>query len=181
MKISNMANVIEPSLTRKLFNLAKQYEDVIDLTLGDPDIQPSIKIKQAACDAVMTGKSRYSANAGLPELRTKISECFSKEYGLNSNPNEEIIVTVGGMEALYLTFASIIDEGDEVIVQAPYYVNYIQMIKMCGGIPVLVETTEESGFQITASQLKDKISNKTIAIVLNSPGNPSGTVLNSDV
>ena len=132
MKISKRANNISPSLTRKLFNMAKQYDDVIDLTLGDPDIMPDDKIRAAAQFAIESGKTRYSANAGLIELRTEIAKCFSKEYGFTINPNEEIIATVGGMEALYLALACMIDDGDEVIVLAPYYVNYVQMIQLCG-------------------------------------------------
>lgn len=181
MKISKMASVIEPSLTRKLFNLAKQYNDVIDLTLGDPDVQPLEQIKKAACEAITLGKTRYSANAGLPELREKISSCFAKEYGMEANPQNDIIVTVGGMEALFLTFASLIDDGDEVIIPAPYYVNYVQMVKMCGGVPVLVNTYEKDGFQMTEQQLREAVTDKTVAIVLNSPGNPSGTIIDSGI
>lgn len=176
-----MAKAIEPSLTRQLFNMAKKYNDVIDLTLGDPDIPPLNSIKKAACNAIMSGKTRYSENAGLLELRECICKCFYKEYSLNVNPKSEIIVTVGGMEALFLTFAAILDVGDEVILQAPYYVNYIQMIKMCGGVPVLINTTEESGFQLDENQIREKISDRTVAIILNSPGNPSGTILSSNL
>lgn len=179
MKISKMASVIEPSLTRKLFNLAKQYNDVVDLTLGDPDVQPLDQIKKAACDAIITGKTRYSANAGLPELRQKIGDCLTAEYGIQADPFSEIIVTVGGMEALFLTFAALIDEGDEVIIPAPYYVNYVQMVRMCGGIPVLVNTYEKDGFQMTEQQLREAVTEKTVAIVLNSPGNPSGITIDS--
>ena len=97
MKISRMANVIEPSLTRKLFNMAKQYDNVIDLTLGDPDVQPNEQIKKAACRAIMDGKTRYSANAGLPELRKAIAGCIEKEYKTPIDFDKNIIVTVGGM------------------------------------------------------------------------------------
>ena len=106
MKISRMANVIEPSLTRKLFNMAKQYDNVIDLTLGDPDVQPNEQIKKAACKAIMDGKTRYSANAGLPELRKAIAGCIEKEHKTPIDYEKNIIVTVGGMEALFLTFAT---------------------------------------------------------------------------
>lgn len=181
MKISNMANVIEPSLTRKLFNMAKQYDNVIDLTLGDPDIQPSEQIKQAACKAIMEGKTRYSANAGLPELRKAITHCIQKEYNTKIDSNKNVIVTVGGMEALFLAFATILDPGDEVIIQAPYYVNYVQMVKMCGGVPVIVNTKEENDFQLSVDDVKSKITAKTIAMVINSPSNPSGRILSTAV
>lgn len=181
MKISNMANAVEPSLTRILFNMAKQYDDVIDLTLGDPDVQPDEKIKNAACKAIMEGKTRYSANAGLPELRKAISRCVEKEYKMAFNYERDIIVTVGGMEALFLTFASILNPGDEVIIPAPYYVNYLQMVKMCGGIPVVINTFEENNFQLTMDDVESKISSKTVAIVINSPSNPSGRIISSEI
>lgn len=181
MKISRMANVIEPSLTRKLFNMAKQYDDVIDLTLGDPDVQPNEQIKKAACKAIMDGKTRYSANAGLPELRKAIAGCIEKEYKTPIDFEKNVIVTVGGMEALFLTFATILDPGDEVIIQAPYYVNYVQMVKMCGGVPVVISTTEDNNFQLSIDDVKKSITDKTVAIVINSPNNPSGMVMNSNI
>lgn len=180
MKISQKAKCIEPSLTRKLFNMAKEYKDVIDLTLGDPDLIPDERIRNAAIDAIKAGKTRYSANAGLLELRKAIGEQFSTEYGLSINPEKEIIVTVGGMEALYLSLSSLIDPGDEVIILAPYYVNYVQMIRMCGGNPVIVYTDEESGFQCNKDQLENAVTNKTVAIIINTPCNPTGAILNSD-
>lgn len=180
MKISRMANAIEPSLTRELFNMAKQYDDVIDLTLGDPDIQPNKQIKKAACKAIMDGKTRYSANAGLPELRKAIANCLEKEYKISIDYKKNIIVTVGGMEALFLTFATILDPGDEVIIQAPYYVNYVQMVKMCGGIPVIISTTEENAFQLSIDEVRTKITDRTVALVINSPNNPSGMVIDSE-
>ena len=180
MKISQAVNSITPSLTRELFNLAQEYDDVIDLTLGDPDIQPDDRIKEAACAAIREGKTRYSANAGLVEFRKVISEQFEKEYEIKVAPERNVIVTVGGMEALYLSLRCLIDEGDEVIIPAPYYVNYAQMVRSCGGIPVIVNTSEESGFVVSASQIKEAITSKTVAMILNSPCNPTGQILGLD-
>lgn len=180
MKISHRADVIEPSLTRKLFNLAMQYDNVIDLTLGDPDIQPEERIKTAACKAIMEGKTRYSENAGLLELRKAVAFCIEDEYGLAVDPSKNIIITVGGMEALFLSFSTLLDPGDEVIIQAPYYVNYVQMVKMCGGVPVVINTTEEKDYQIDIDEVIEKITDKTVAIVINSPCNPSGAVMSAD-
>lgn len=180
MKISQAVNSITPSLTRELFNLAQEYDDVIDLTLGDPDIQPDDRIKEAACAAIREGKTRYSANAGLVEFRKVISEQFEKEYEIEVAPEKNVIVTVGGMEALYLSLRCLIDEGDEVIIPAPYYVNYAQMVRSCGGIPVIVNTSEESGFSVSASQIKKAITPKTVAMILNSPCNPTGQILGLD-
>lgn len=177
MKISQKAKVIEPSLSRQLFNLAKQYSNVIDLTLGDPDFPPSPVIRDAACAAIHAGKTRYSANAGLLELRQAIAACMADEYGIAPDPGKNIIITVGGMEALYLSLACLLDEGDEVIIPAPYYVNYVQMVRVCGGVPVIIETSEEAGFVFTAEQLEAAVTERTVAIILNSPCNPTGMML----
>ncbi len=181
MKISKMANAVEPSLSRQLFNMAKNYDDVIDLTLGDPDIVPSEKIRTAACEAVMGGKTKYSANAGLQTLREVIAKNFTEEYNIKIDPLKEIIMAVGGMEALYLSFACLLDEGDEVIILAPYYVNYKQMVQMCGAKPVIINTTEESGFGVSVEQLEAAVTDRTVAIVVNTPGNPTGAVLSGEV
>ena len=181
MKISKMANAVEPSLSRQLFNMAKNYNDVIDLTLGDPDIVPSEKIRKAACEAVMGGKTKYSANAGLQTLREVIAKNFTQEYNIEIDPLKEIIMAVGGMEALYLSFSCLLDEGDEVIILAPYYVNYKQMVQMCGAKPVIINTTEESGFGVSVEQLEAAVTDRTVAIVVNTPGNPTGAVLSGEV
>ncbi len=181
MKISKAANSIEPSLSRHLFNLARSYEDVIDLTLGDPDIVPSQKIRDAACEAIQAGRTRYSANAGLQPLRDEIAENFAKEYGICVDSAKQVAVTVGGMEALFLSIACLVDQGDEVIIPAPYYVNYKQMVSMCGGVPVVVNTTEQNAFSISAQQLEDAVTARTVAIIVNTPCNPTGTVLSHEV
>ena len=181
MKVSQKANNIELSLTRDLFNRAQQYDDVINLTLGDPDLPPPQSVRDAACDAIQKGKTRYSANAGLPGLRKAIAGSFIKEYGLSCDPTREVIVTVGGMEALYLAFSSIVDPGDEVIIFAPYYVNYVQMVRMNGGVPVVVETSGSDGFSVYPETIKSHLSDKTVAIVINSPCNPTGTLISREV
>ena len=177
MKISKTAKSIEPSLSRQLFNMARNYTDVIDLTLGDPDIIPAKEIRNAACEAIQGGKTKYSANAGLQILRDVIANNFCEEYNIQIDSTKEIVMTVGGMEALYLSFACLLDDGDEVIILAPYYVNYKQMVQMCGAIPVIINTTEDNGFCVSVEQLEAAITDRTVAIVINSPGNPTGAVL----
>ena len=181
MRLSEKVAMIEPSLTRRLYDLAAQYRDVIDLTLGDPDIKPDKVIRMAAADAIMEGKTRYSANAGLMAVRKAVADTFEEEYGIEVAPESEVIMTVGGMEALYLALSAIINPGDEVIVHAPYYVNYVQMIQMCGGIPVLIETKEENGFLFTMEEVKGLISSKTVAMILNTPSNPTGQMLSAEL
>lgn len=181
VKISRMVQAIEPSLSRRLFNMAKEYDDVIDLTLGDPDLLPSVPIRSAACEAITAGHTRYSANAGLPALRDAIAQRFLEEYEVKVDPQSEIVVTVGGMEALFLAFACLLDPGDEVIVPAPYYVNYIQMIRMCGAVPVVVESEESGGFLPSPAAIEGAITDKTVALLINSPCNPTGAVMDADL
>lgn len=157
--------------------MAQQMEGVIDLTLGDPDMSPAQGIKDAACRAILEGKTRYSANAGLLEARTAITECFSSDYGLAIDPNSEILLTVGGMEALFLSLACLIDKGDEVVIQAPYYVNYLQMIRMLGGVPVVVGSDPASGEAFNVEGVREALSDRTVALIVNTPCNPSGLAL----
>lgn len=177
MKIAKVAKSIEGSLTRQLFNLAAQYDDVIDLTLGDPDIPPLQPIKEAACEAIMEGRTRYSANAGLRMLRESIAKNYQRETGIAIDPEKNVAVTVGGMEALYLSLKTIVDEGDEVIIFAPYYANYKQMVKMCLGVPVVVNTYEKNGFIPQVEDIERCVTEKTVAIIINTPSNPTGAVI----
>jgi len=177
MKISRKANCIEPSLTRDLFNRALKFDDVINLTLGDPDLPPPQSVRDAACAAIQQGKTRYSANAGLLETRRQIAAAFTREYNLPCDPASQVITTVGGMEALYLALSTILDPGDEVIIFSPYYVNYVQMVRMNGGVPVIVDTTEANGFAVDPAALRGYITNKTAAVIVNTPCNPTGVML----
>lgn len=175
MKLSKLTECIEQSLTRKLFDAAKNYDNVIDFTLGDPDYQTPQNIKEAGCKAIMDGKTRYSANAGILPLREAIAESIFKETGVRYN-YDEVIVTLGAMEALYLSLCCLIDSGDEVIITAPYWINYKHMIQMCGGVPVILDTKEENDFILDIDCIRSSISSKTAAIIINSPNNPTGTI-----
>lgn len=177
IKTSNIANGIQTSYTRQLFNLAKQYDDVIDFTLGDPDVQPHQAIKDAACAAIQQGKTRYSQNAGLRELRQTIHDYYIRKEGLSYNPDNEIQVSVGAMEGLYLALLALLNPGDEVIIPAPYYVNYTQMVAMCHAIPVIVDNPEVMDLHYRLEDIAAAITPKTRAIMINTPGNPTGVVL----
>ncbi|MCD8291715.1 MAG: pyridoxal phosphate-dependent aminotransferase [Prevotella sp.] len=177
MRVSELSNRIEPSLARHLFNLAKDFDDTIDLTLGDPDFDVPMKIKQAAYKAIEENRTHYSANSGLIEARKAVIKHIEENWGKEYDESQ-VIITVGGMEALYLSLSCMINPGDEVIIFAPYYVNYLQMIRICGGIPIIVDAYDlEKGFQIDANKLKSYITSRTIAIIVNTPCNPSGFVL----
>lgn len=180
-KISKVAANIQPSLTRKLFNMAKDYKNVIDFTLGDPDIPTPLPIKEAGCKAIMENRTRYSQNAGLLDLREAISKFTLHKEGVLYSPVDEIMVSVGAMEGLYLSLLATIDTSDEVIIPAPYYVNYKQMVEMCGGVPVIVEDLEnKKELRCSVEKIQDAITSKTVAIILNTPCNPSGRVLSQE-
>lgn len=180
MNLSNRVKELQPSLTRRLFDLAKAYDDVIDLTLGDPDVLPPKSIQEAACKAIRSGQTRYSQNAGLFAVRDAVARFNSRFYRQEISA-EEIILTCGGMEALYLLLASLVNEGDEVIIPGPYWINYKQMTELCGGKAVIVPTLEEDNFSLKASELEASITNHSKIIILNSPNNPSGRTISADV
>lgn len=177
MKIANRSKQIVSSLTRALFNETKKYNGVIDLTLGDPDFDTPKNIKEAGVKAILNNKTHYSENAGLIEARKAVCEHIKEIWDIDAS-TENVAITVGGMEALYLALLSIVDPGDEVIIFAPYYVNYFQMIAMCGGTPVIVDGYDsKKGISIEKELLEDKITEKTVAIIINSPNNPTGGVI----
>lgn len=180
ISLSSIVQEIKPSLTRKLFNMAREYDNVIDFTLGDPDVPTALGVKEAGCNAIMQSKTRYSQNAGLLELRQAISTYNKEKEGLVYDANSEIIVTVGAMEGLYLALMALLNPGDEVIIPAPYYVNYKQMVQLCHAVPVIVED-KMGADTLTCSldAIKSAITKKTKAIILNTPCNPSGKVLSA--
>lgn len=175
--ISKVANSIEPSLIRSIFNMAKTMDDVVDFTLGDPDVQPHQAIKDAACQAIQEGRTRYSQNAGLLELRETIHSYYLRKEGFDYDPVSEIMVSVGAMEGLYLAFLSMLDDGDEVIIPAPYYVNYVQMVQLCHATPVIVDNSNAESLSFNVEDIVGALTPKTKAIVINTPSNPSGKLI----
>lgn len=176
-ELSRISQQIKPSLTRKLFNMAKEYDDVIDFTLGDPDVSTPLPIKEAGCKAIMEGKTKYSQNAGLLELREAISRRYADKEQLYYKADGEIIVTVGAMEGLYLALLAILNDGDEVIIPAPYYVNYKQMVELCHGTSVIVNSTGTDKLRCDVKAIAEAVTSRTKAIILNTPCNPTGRVI----
>ena len=174
MELSALTRVISPTLSRQLFMMAKQYDDVVDFTLGDPDIPTPLPICEAAINAAKAGHTRYAPNAGLPALREAIARQVSKESGIAYEANN-VAVTVGATEAVYLAFMACINPGDEVIILAPYWVQYENIVKLFGGKPVIVDTFKE-GFEPDTDVIFKAITDKTKVIVVNSPNNPSGYI-----
>lgn len=174
MQISNISRVIAPTLSRQLYTLAKQYNDVIDFTLGDPDIRTPKGICDAATLASRQGETRYSPNGGIPELREAIAAQTSIETGLKYNLNN-VAITIGATEALYLAFDAILNEGDEVIILAPYWVQYKNIVELHKAKPVIISSFTNA-FEPNLEAIREAITEHTKVIVYNSPNNPSGVV-----
>lgn len=174
MKLSALTRVVSPTLSRQLFMMAKRYDDVVDFTLGDPDIPTPLPICEAAINAAKAGHTRYAPNAGLPELRDTIAKQVSKESGI-AYEAANVAVTVGATEAVYLSFMACINSGDEVIILAPYWVQYENIVKLLGGKPVIIDTFKED-FEPDVKTIHKAITDKTKALVVNSPNNPSGYI-----
>lgn len=174
IQLSDLTRVISPTLSRQLFMMAKQYNDVVDFTLGDPDIPTPLPICEAAINAAKAGHTRYAPNAGLPALREVIAKQVSKESGITYEANN-VAVTIGATEAVYLSFMACINPGDEVIILAPYWVQYENIVKLLGGKPVIIDTFKE-GFEPDLDVVFKAITEKTKVIVVNSPNNPSGYI-----
>ena len=177
MKLSRRAVQLTPSEPRRIYDEAQKYRNVIDLTLGDPDLPPPMNVREAACEAIRAGKTRYSANAGLLALRQAIVTEARKEYGMDFRAESEVIVTVGAMESAYLSLWSLLDEGDEAIIPAPYWINYGEVVKSCGAKPVFIETRPEDAFIVQPKEIEKRITPKTRLLILNSPANPTGAVI----
>lgn len=174
--VSNVVKENEPQLVRRIYDKSKEYENVVDLTLGDPDIPTPKMVKDAANKALAENKTKYTANAGIPELRAAISADVKKRTGITYTI-DEIAVTAGAMGALYLTAVSILNPGDEMIILEPHWPNYTNMVKMCGAVPKYVNYLGEDNLKILAQNIEKAITNKTRAIIINSPSNPTGVVL----
>ncbi|NBB50692.1 aminotransferase class I/II-fold pyridoxal phosphate-dependent enzyme [Rhizobium sp. CRIBSB] len=168
---------IKPSATIAVTQMARelkaQGKDVISLSVGEPDFDTPQNIKDAAIAAIARGETKYTPVAGIPELRKAIADKFKRENGLDYKP-EQVIVGTGGKQILFNAFMATINPGDEVIIPAPFWVSYPEMIALCGGTPVSVETTIENNFKMTAEQLDKAITPKTKWFMFNSPSNPSG-------
>ena len=166
-------------MTLALSALAKKLKaegvDVVTLTAGEPDFPTPFHIKQAAIQAIEDNFTRYTVNAGIPELRKAIADKFRIENNISFDPSQ-ILVSNGAKHSIYNTLKAICNNGDEVIIPAPYWVSYPEMVKLVGAVPVFIQTTEASDFKMTPAQLKRAITKKTKALLFCSPSNPTGTV-----
>ncbi len=174
--ISDRAAGLKPSGIRKFFDILETMKGVVSLTVGQPDFPTPWHIRDAAIDSIQKGKTYYTSNAGTPELRREISSYLSRRFDIGYD-EKQIITTVGGSEAIDIVIRSIVGEGDEVIVHEPNFVCYEPLIQLCGGKAKIIETLEEDGFKVTAKALKDAITEKTKAVIMTYPNNPTGAVM----
>ncbi|MFP2902216.1 pyridoxal phosphate-dependent aminotransferase [Corallococcus sp. 4LFB] len=179
MKLARRLQAIKPSATLALNARAKALaaggKDVVVLAAGEPDFDTPEFVKQAAIDALRSGFTKYTATAGMPELREAVCRKLERDNGLKYAP-DQVVVTAGGKQSLYNCFQALLDEGDEVIIFAPYWVSYPDMVHLAGGTPVIVPTREEDGYAPDPAAIKKALTPRTRAIVLNSPANPTGAV-----
>lgn len=179
MPLTQRVKKIESSPTLKLIavarNLKAQGHDVIEFGAGEPDFNTPDNIKNEGINAIKNNFTAYTPNQGIMELRNGICEKLKNDNGLIYEP-EQIIVSSGAKQSLFNAMMALCESGDEVIIPAPYWVTYTEVVKMADGIPVIVPTTYEAGYKMTASQLKGAITSKTKILMINSPNNPTGTV-----
>lgn len=174
--VSARSRTLEASPIRKMFNFASSVRDVVDFALGEPDFTTPLHIIDAAKLSLDRGETHYTPNAGIMPLREVLARSAVQEYGIMPDPVKEIVVTAGGMEALFLAMMAVIDPGDEVILSDPGWPNHARQVEMCGGVPRPVRVYEQSGFLFDADNLRKAVSERTKILLLNSPSNPTGGV-----
>ena len=184
MKYENLINPtvaqLKKSGIRKFFDILGSVEGVVSLTVGQPDFETPWHIRKKGIESIEDGKTYYTSNAGLPALRKAIATYLSRRFQLEYDPVSEIFVTVGGSEGIDIAIRTIVSPGDEVIIPEPCYVCYEPMVKMSGGVPVIINTKAENNFKLTAEELKNSISSKTKLLILAYPNNPTGAIMTED-
>ncbi|MDO4607964.1 MAG: aminotransferase class I/II-fold pyridoxal phosphate-dependent enzyme [Clostridia bacterium] len=171
---------IKPSGIRKFFDIAANMDDVISLGVGEPDFQTPWLVRKAGISSLEKGKTKYTSNQGLDTLRAEISNYIKRKCDIEYCPNGEVVVTVGGSEAIDATLRAVVNAGDEVIIPQPSYVCYEPITQLIGGVPVIIETKAEDDFKLTPEQLKNAITDKTKALILPYPCNPTGAIMERD-
>ena len=179
MSLAHRSTILSPSLTLGIDSKAKAMKaeglDVCSFAAGEPDFDTPDHIKQACIAAINAGMTKYTPSAGIPELRQAISAKFKADNDLDY-PASQIIVSNGAKHSCLNAILACVGEGDEVIIPAPYWLSYPEMVRIAGGEPIIVQTSEENGWKMTADEFQDAMSPRTKMVILNSPGNPTGAV-----
>ena len=175
--LSPTVGSIKPSGIRRFFDITETMQDVISLGVGEPDFPTPWEIRKAGILSLESGHTRYTSNRGLESLRQEICSYQKRKYGLSYRPESEVLVTVGGSEAIDACIRAVVTPGDEVIIPQPSYVCYEPLVTLAGGVPVIIETQAENDFKVTPRELLDALSPRTKALILPYPCNPTGAIM----
>lgn len=171
---------IKPSGIRKFFDIAATMDGVISLGVGEPDFRTPWQIRKAGINSLEKGKTKYTSNWGIAQLRSAVSDYVKRKYSLDYKPDEEILITVGGSEAIDACIRALVSPGDEVIIPQPSYVCYEPITRLAGGVPVIIETRAEDDFKVTRQQLEKALSPRTKLLILPYPCNPTGAIMEKE-
>lgn len=177
--LSKLVMGLEPSGIRRFFDVANTMEHVISLGVGEPDFDTPWHIREEGIYSLEKGRTYYTSNAGLLPLRREISRYLRERFEIPREP-DEILVTVGGSEAIDIGFRAMLDPGDEVIIPEPCFVSYVPCVKMAGGVPVCISLEEKDGFKLTGQKLREAVTDKTKVVVLPFPNNPTGAIMSGE-
>lgn len=177
--LNKIANDLPPSGIRKFFDIVATMPEAISLGVGEPDFATPYAISKAGMDSINLGKTQYTSNAGLFELRESISKFLSKRYNVNYS-SEEVIITVGGSEGMDIALRAIVNPGDEVLIADPSYVSYEPGVRLCGGIPIPVRCLAKDKFKLTAENFAKAVTPKTKALIMSFPSNPTGAIMEEE-
>lgn len=175
--LNDKVKKVKPSGIRKFFDIANEMDHVISLSIGEPDFTTPWHVRQEGIESLRRGHTWYTPNRGFIELRNQISNYFARRFNVEYSPDKEILVTVGGSEAIDLCIRALIQEGDEVLIPQPSFVCYEPMTLMADGIPVIIRTKAENGFRLTAEEIESCVTPKTKLLILPFPNNPTGAVM----
>ena len=171
---------IEPSGIRKFFDIVSEMKDAISLGVGEPDFDPPWHIREEGIYSLEKGRTFYTSNAGLKELKQEICRYLYRRFDVSYNPDSEVMVTVGGSEAIDIALRAMCDPGDEVLIPQPSYVSYVPCTMLAGGKPVVIELEEKDNFKLTPEKLLEKITDKTKILVMPFPNNPTGAIMTKE-
>ncbi|MBQ4105043.1 MAG: aminotransferase class I/II-fold pyridoxal phosphate-dependent enzyme [Clostridia bacterium] len=171
---------VKPSGIRRFFDIVSEMDDVISLSIGEPDFKTPWHVRKAGIDSLENGKTWYSPNRGFKNLCQEISAFVDRKYSLTYDPESEVLVSVGGSEALDIAIRCIVNPGDEVLMHQPSFVCYEPLTMMCGATPVVIDTKEENSFRLTAQELESAITPKSKLLILSYPNNPTGAILRKE-
>lgn len=179
-KISEKMEAIPNSAIRKIFDMCIGVDDLVKFTVGEPDFNTPQRIVDAAIKAMRNGETKYTSNRGILPLRQAICKMAEEKKKIQVNSDTEVIVTNGGMQALFFAMNTLVNPGDEIIIGAPYFTNYLGQVLMAGAVPKFVQLYEKDGFIFNIDNLKAAITDKTKAVLINSPSNPLGSIIDKD-